>query len=248
MTEGNYNNNNNNYNNNNYNNYNNNIEEKKSFIFNNKIPVPMLKPETNIHDYLYLESKIIKEKKEKDYEENIKKNCSFSPFIPQKVRNLVKNRKETKTEFLNRMTRKNKFEINEIIIKKNEINRNKSKDRKNKINLNKSKEKKEKNIEKIIEKEKKTQKKNIYLENTQKIILKMKIEKFQEIFNLLDSDSDGLISNNKILLSNINAELLLALSPIFEELQNNTTISMNFKQFCLKADKLLTPIIFSNIN
>jgi hypothetical protein len=215
------------------------------FNFQNKNPVPILKPEKNIFDYLYLESKIIKEKKEKDFEENIKKNCSFSPFIPQKVRNLVKNRKETKTEFLNRMTRKNKCEINEIIIKKNEINRNKSKDRKNKI-INKSKEKKEKN-EKNIEKEKKTQKKNIYLENTQKIILKMKIEKFQEIFNLLDSDSDGLISNNKILLSNINAELLLALSPIFEELQNNTNISMNFKQFCLKADKLLTPIIFSNI-
>ena len=87
-------------------------------------------------------------------------------------------------------------------------------------------------------------KKNLYLENTQKIILKMKIEKFQEIFNLLDGDSDGLISNNKILLSNINAELLLALSPIFEELQNNSNITMNFKQFCLKADKLLTPIIF----
>ena len=230
-----------NYNNNNNNNYNNNIEEKKSFIFQNKIPVPILKPEKNIFDYLYLESKIIKEKKEKDFEENIKKNCSFSPFIPQKVRNLVKNRKETTTEFLNRMTRKKNFEINEIVIKKNEINRNKSKNR-SKNKTIKSKEKNKENNEINTQK-----KKNIFLENTQKIILKMKIEKFQEIFNLLDSDSDGLISNNKILLSNINAELLLALSPIFEELQNNTNISMNFKQFCLKADKLLTPIIFSNI-
>ena len=236
MNEGNYN---NNYNNNNYNN---NIEEKKSFIFQNKIPVNILKTEKNIFDYLYLESKIIKEKKEKDYEENIKKNCSFSPFIPQKVRNLVKNRKETTTEFLNRMTRKKNFEINEIVIKKNEINRNKSKNR-SKNKTIKSKEKNKENNEINTQK-----KKNIFLENTQKIILKMKIEKFQEIFNLLDSDSDGLISNNKILLSNINAELLLALSPIFEELQNNTNISMNFKQFCLKADKLLTPIIFSNIN
>ena len=244
VTEGNYNNNNINYNNN----YNNSIEGKKSFIFQKKIPVPILNPETNIHDYLYLESKIIQEKKEKDFEENIKKNCSFTPFIPQKVRDLVKNRKETKTEFLNRMTRKNKFEINEIIIKKNDINKKfKSKDRKkklNKSNENINKRDKSENKSEKIKNEMQKKKKNLYLENTQKIILKMKIEKFQEIFNLLDGDSDGLISNNKILLSNINAELLLALSPIFEELQNNSNITMNFKQFCLKADKLLTPIIF----
>ena len=67
----------------------------------------------------------------------------------------------------------------------------------------------------------------------------MKLKKYKELFTLLDSDQDGLISYNKIQLTKINENVLKNISPILEEL-NQTKKEMNFKEFCIKLDKLMT--------
>ena len=67
----------------------------------------------------------------------------------------------------------------------------------------------------------------------------MKYKKYKELFSLLDSDQDGLISYNKIQLTKVDENVLKNISPILEEL-NQTKKEMNFKEFCLKIDKLMT--------
>lgn len=67
----------------------------------------------------------------------------------------------------------------------------------------------------------------------------MKIKKYKELFTLLDSDNDGLISSEKIQLTKVEENVLKNISPILEEL-NQTKKEMNFKEFCIKLDKLLT--------
>ena len=67
----------------------------------------------------------------------------------------------------------------------------------------------------------------------------MKLKKYKELFTLLDSDQDGLISSNKIQLTKVNENVLKNISPILEEL-NQTKKEMNFKEFCIKLDKLMT--------
>ena len=89
--------------------------------------------------------------------------------------------------------------------------------------------------------------KNLFTINEQKIsrdiIFKMKIIKYREIFNQLDSDKDGLISVKKMRLCFLDHELLQALTPVFEDLQKDINKEMNFKEFCIKADKYLTVIL-----
>ena len=233
-----------------------NKKEKKTFIFHNKIPKPQYKPEKNIHDLLYLESKLPKENKQiKIEKENFKKNCYFKPKINK---SFIIERNETKEEFIERLY-KNHNSNNNNKIKSVKFNSN---NKKNsfipKINL-RSKNLSQKNLkinyEKIIDKNSKEKNeinfnqnhnKKIFLEHTTELILKMKIEKYKEIFNLLDSNKNGFISHNKIKISDLNSDLLLILTPIFEELQNNKNLKMNFKEFCIKSDKFLSKLIFKN--
>ena len=105
-----------------------NNSEKTSFIFHNKIKKIELNPEKNLYDYLYLESKIIKDKKDKKLDENMKKNYPFKPTISKKNNELIKNKNETKEDFINRMAmNKNQYEeIQSLIDKKNNKNNNKN--------------------------------------------------------------------------------------------------------------------------
>ena len=85
-------------------------------------------------------------------------------------------------------------------------------------------------------------KKGINTKISKETVLKMKIVKYKEIFSMLDSDCDGYISSKNIRLSVLEQDLLVALTPIFEDLQKNDT-KMNFKEFCIKADRYLTVTI-----
>ena len=246
-------------NNKNLNNINNKKEKKTSFIFHNKIPKPQYKPEKNIHDLLYLQSKLPKENKQiKIEKENFKKNCYFKPKINK---SFIIDRNETKEEFIERLYKNNNNNNKIKSLKLNESNNNNKNLFIPKINL-RSKNFSQKNLninyEKIIDKNlheknknenknnRNNQNKKIFIDHTTEIILKMKIEKYKEIFNLLDYNKNGFISHNKIKISDLNSELLLILTPIFEELQNNKDLKMNFKEFCIKSDKYLSKIIFKN--
>ena len=238
--------------------------EKTSFIYHNKIKKVELNPEKNIYDYLYLESKIIKDKKDKKIEENMKKNYPFKPTISKKNNELIKNKNETKEDFINRLAmNKNQYEeIQSLIDKKKNKNNNNNhgsqklfqpsitRGPKNPIQREFSVNE-EGNYEKKIKKESNElfnkeisnamTKKNLYLKNSMEIIFKKKTEKIQAIFNLLDSDNDGFISSEKIKLSNLNQQTLVLLTPLLEELQSNKD-NMTFKEFYEKAEPLLCKI------
>ena len=48
-------------------------------------------------------------------------------------------------------------------------------------------------------------------------------------------------------MKKFNSEILLCLTPLFEELQKSKN-NMTFKEFCVQADKFLTPTIFGENN
>ena len=97
---------------------------------------------------------------------------------------------------------------------------------------------KEKNELQKKKNEEDKEKKNLYNQKSKDIIIKMKIQKYKEIFNLLDSNKDGFISNSEIQLTKIDERILNNISPLLEEL-NKTKKRMNFKEFCIKIDKLM---------
>ena len=221
--------------------------EKKNINFE-------IKPESNIFDYLYLESKIIQDKKNKKFEENIKKKCPFKPIISRKTNIILKNKKESKGEYIKRMSeKKNLYE--EIIISQNKNYKKKNLEenniKKNNINPNeylKTEYNQKINNENILLKNRETSniitKKQVYLKNTMEIIIKTKIEKIRQIFNLLDSDHDGFISNEKIQLSNLNEKLLSLLTPFLEELYSNKEL-MTFREFYDKVEPLFSNYFFN---
>ena len=74
-----------------------------------------------------------------------------------------------------------------------------------------------------------------YLNQTLNMILKNNLERYNQIFNLLDSDHDGFISSKNIRLSALDNDRLKSLTLILEELQQRD-IKINFNQFCKKLD------------
>ena len=68
--------------------------------------------------------------------------------------------------------------------------------------------------------------------------IKAKQKKYKELFDLLDSNKDGLISSSKIHLTKIDSNILRNISPILEELKQSNK-EMDFKEFCIKVDKLM---------
>ena len=77
-----------------------------------------------------------------------------------------------------------------------------------------------------------------YLNQTLNMILKNNLERYNQIFNLLDSDHDGFISSKNIRLSALDNDRLKSLTLILEELQQRD-IKINFNQFCKKLDVLI---------
>ena len=237
--------------------------DKTSFIYHNKIKKVELNPEKNLYDYLYLESKIIKDKKDKKLDENMKKNYPFKPTISKKNNELIKNKNETKEDFINRMAmNKNQYEeIQSLIDKKKNKNNNSNNSQKlfqpsitrgpknpsqRQFSVNEEGDydkKLNKENNELFNKEisNAMTKRNLYLKNSMEIIIKKKTEKIQTIFNLLDSDNDGFISSEKIKLSNLNQQTLVLLTPFLEELQSNKD-NITFKEFYEKAEPLLSKL------
>ena len=217
----------------------------------------------NAFDYLYYESENKGKKNKKKQELSFKKNHPFKPRISTFAQNM-KNKKESMNEFVNRISKnleeirtsnsksKNNKQINSDKNSKNNDNNNfrprisrgpKNINQRNvTVNLDGfydqriTKEKKELQQSK---KEDELEKKNLYNQKSKDIIIKMKIKKYKELFALLDSDQDGVISEDKIQLTKVEENILKNIKPILEELKQ-TKKEMNFKEFCLKLDKLMT--------
>ena len=225
------------------------VNEKHSINKNYKD----FKPENNIFDVLYLESNKQNEKKLKNKEifENETRKNNIQPKISPYPKQLKENNKESKKEFYDRISKKleriqkevklinssksksiansknNSPKMQDIKDKKSKHNEHERKNNENKLKLMK------------IEQQNNKEKKEIFNEKSKEIIMKMKIAKYKQLFDLLDSDNDGLISYNNIKLTKIDEQTLNSLSPIFDYLHNSGN-NMDFREFCIKFDKTLT--------
>lgn len=208
------------------------------------------KSKEKIYDYLYNTAKVIEEKKKIKSEEQLKKTCTFHPEISKRSNELSKN--ENFHQFINRLHQRN--DKNEEIVIGNETFRPKiTRGPKNpnqrtvNVNLDTFHDKNLLNEKTLIHTKEMfnaLEKKQQWLFRTMNIVVKMKILKFKEIFDLLDGDHDGFISSEYIKLSDLDHEILISLSPILEQL-SSTGVVMDFKEFVSLAEKHLTDLIFS---
>lgn len=232
---------------------------KTTKILGRKIPLPQLTPDKNLYDYLYIEAKILKEKRDLDMLKDIEKRYPFKQNLYKTI-DKYKIKKSAKKEnnvfdrlYLDQNLRR-KFNktpdtkyynsINYLkdsktgqplfkpIITRGPVNpyqREFSYDK----DLN-NKKKQHQHIENLKNIGKKRKK---YIEKTNKIILEAKKLKYIELFHSLDSDNDGFISNKKIKISNLDNKKMVALISIFKELQYDG-IQMDLNCFCEKVDKI----------
>ena len=220
-----------------------------SYNTNNKNQNFEIKPDSNLFDYLYLESKIIQKKKKEIFTKNLEQQCPFKPKISKNTDIMLKHKKETKGELIKRLGEKKK-KCEEIVILNHKKNNIEEKNYKlsnipensftssfkngyNQIINNENFGLKQNEILNSIDKRK------VYLKNATEIIVKKKIEKIQQIFNLLDSDEDGFISCDSIKLSNLNEKLLSVLTPFIEELYSNKE-NITFREFYDKVEPILS--------
>ena len=80
--------------------------------------------------------------------------------------------------------------------------------------------------------------KSIYNEKSFKIFESKKITRLKEIFNLFDSDNDGVISPLQIDISNVPGPILEIFTPLLQELEELNQ-DLNFEEFLEASDKLL---------
>ena len=225
------------------------VTRKTTKILGRKIPLPKLTPDKNLYDYLYIEGKLLKEKRDLERMKFLEKHYPFKPKL-SKSTNKTKNSKISKRNVFDRLyTAQNLRERNNKTPDKNlkdskngqllfkpkitrgplyPIQREYSYD--NEINYeNKKKEE--------LEIQKKEEIRNKYIKKMNKIITEAKKMEYIELFNSLDSDNDGLISYKKIKLSTLDNKKLIALTPILKELQYNG-IEMDVNAFCQKVGNI----------
>jgi Ca2+-binding EF-hand superfamily protein len=74
-------------------------------------------------------------------------------------------------------------------------------------------------------------------EHANKLINKLKINKYKEIFNKLVGDNDGLISYDNLKVIDINNEELLQISSLIDEIKTNKLTTLSFIDFKKLAEK-----------
>lgn len=199
---------------------------------------------------------------EKYKKENLKEDFSFKPKITKLAKNM---KKETYNNILQKYNNKLKLrrEKSDQEIK-NIKNANNIKKISTKINLANNKKPKNfinKNIKEINIIEKKRINNNLLTsENSknisdeelnaqmkknfdikaQNILNKIKEYKFKEIFDLLDSNKQGYLSYSNIYFDNINKNVLVSLSPVISEINENKNKKIDFKEFKKLANKSLS--------
>ena len=230
------------------------VTRKTTKILGRKIPLPQLTPDKNLYDYLYIEAKLLKEKRDIDILKDMAKRFPFKPDL-SKSNDKTKNRKKNKYNVFDRlfMAQNLRKKLNKTPEQKNNKRKNLLNDSKTGQTLFKPKitrgpinpNQRDLSYEKDLnyrnklnnKKKEKEENKRKYLEKMNKIILKARKLKYIELFNSLDSDNDGLINNKKINISILDNKKLVALTPIFKELQYEG-FQMDLNMFCEKAENI----------
>ena len=74
-------------------------------------------------------------------------------------------------------------------------------------------------------------------DKSRSIVDKAQKRKFRQIFNMLDSDKDGLISSSSIDISQLSTDVLEAFSPLLIEMEEIDQ-TLDLKTFCLAGSRL----------
>ena len=228
-------------------------------ILGRKIPLPQLTPDKNLYDYLYIEAKLLKEKRDIDIMKDMAKRFPFKPDLSKSMDKHKKQKKKKKNNVFDRLFKaqnlrnkynktpdnsKNKNNLKDSktgqplfkpIITRGPLNPNR-RDLSYDKDLNNNNKLNNKNNE-DLENKKKEENKKKYIEKINKMISEAKKLKYIELFNSLDSDNDGYISNKKIKISILDNKKLIALTPIFKELQYDS-VRMDLNNFCQKVDNI----------
>ena len=236
------------------------VKRTTTKILGRKIPLPKLTPDKNLYDYLYIEAKLLKEKRDIDIMRDMAKRCPFKPDLSKSTdKSNNKKNKKKKNNVFERLFQAQNFRNKNNKTPDNRKNRNDLKDSKTgqplfkpiitrgplnpyqrdlsyDKDLNSNNTLKNKNNEELENKKKEENKKK-YIEKMNKMILEAKKLKYVELFNSLDSDNDGYISSKKIKLSILDNRKLVALTPIFKELQYDG-VQMDLNIFCQKVDNI----------
>ena len=221
-----------------------------------------LTPDNNLYEYLYLESKLLKQKRDDAIQKNLDLTCPFKPKLNDSFNKNIKNNegdvfqrlyniKYENRKLATEMKLKKKFNFYsddntpDFLYKKNIKKYNNIKTENNNSNRDSSKNDNSyiNSINRIINEDNidkddfnKENKKN-YIKKSYITILKAKYIKYFELFNSLDSDKDGIISYKKIKLSNVDTEKLISLAPILYEIQYKG-LELDFQAFYEKIKNL----------
>lgn len=208
----------------------------------NKNRSPKIKKK-NYFESLFNDAKNYQQKKEERREKEFQEKHPFHPIINEKSKNYKipthscknifheskydnNNPKEISGEIIvevsDKNSKKKEKEIqnnfkNIVVIKENESDR-----------LNTTSSSKKSNITK----------KN-WMNKAQEMIEKEKINKYKEIFNLLDHDKDNFISYDTLNTSNFSQKVLNAIGPILNEIIENKEEMVTFNEFYERAQKIL---------
>ena len=231
---------------NNYLNFDTNEENNLTFTpIINKTKRKNLINNENIFEKLY---KNVNKTKDK-IEEQFNKIYTFKPEINDKSKKLIKNSRETKNEYINRISHiKNNLKENEEKFKKiydltfhpkiNEIPEYLKNKQKNNIENNKEKKEDKKILNNNNQLKNYEKKKKQWIKHANEIVNDLKKQKYKEIFNFLVQNNEEISYQN---LENINEnDLSNKLNSIIKEIKDKKIINMNFDKFSKLADKYFT--------
>ncbi len=203
----------------------------KKEINGKKIPIPQIDPVNNLHDYLYIEARMLKDKKEIERKKLMALECPFTPTISKSNDKYIKN--ENRKNIFKRLFYEKKSKISSRISTGNNIRKITINNKENSTNKN--------SLNKNIKKSRSPQgrlKTNIILEdnnpfevcNKQKKIIDNK--KYKDLFYILDNDKDGLISSSKIHLCVLTNEELKQYTKILGYIQEKGC-PIDIHEFCM---------------
>lgn len=75
-------------------------------------------------------------------------------------------------------------------------------------------------------------------EESERILYKLKLERYADIFKQLGPDRNGYIEAHTILVEKLEAPLLAAIAPLLQEIEE-AEHRLNFSEFCSAMDELL---------
>ena len=239
-----------------------NIKDKNKNKTKEKKLKRKLTPDKNLYEFLYLESEILRKKRDDAIQKNLDLTCPFKPKLNDSFNKNIQNNdlnvfqrlynaknENRKIETEAKLRRKFNFysddNLSDYDNKKNLKFRHNFKTYNNIMNRTSSKNdnsyinsiNKNINNDNIDKDDFNKENKKNYIKKSYITILKAKYIKYGELFNCLDSDKDGIISYKKMKLSALDSDKLISLTPLLYEIQYKG-LEIDFTKFCEKIQNL----------